>query len=92
MKNKIKTKEVEVLEFWNDTHRLTMLFQPIEEPEPEPELPAIPTGIILEWIADIPIPPEPVVPEIPINILLTEIVLSLPKIPTLINAKNYGQS
>jgi len=72
MKNKIKPREIEVLRFWNDTHNLTMLFEPIEEPEP--------------------IPPEPIVPAIPTNILLTEIVLSLPEIPTSINVKYYANS
>jgi len=89
MKKPIKTKEIEVLRFWNDTHRLTMLFEPIEEPEPpEPELPTIPTGIRLEWIADEPIPPEPVIPEIPTSILLKEIInlVPLPEIPIGINA------
>ena len=37
---KVKTTEVEIVKFWNDTHNLTMIFEPIIELEPE-----IPTNI-----------------------------------------------
>jgi len=61
MKKPIKTKEIEVLRFWNDTHRLTMLFEPIKEPEPippEPTVPEIPTNILLTEIV-LPLPKIP---------------------------------
>ena len=61
MKKPIKTKEIEVLRLWNDTHRLTMLFEPIEEPEPI--IPEIPTSILLKEIIEL-VP----LPEIPRNI------------------------
>ena len=45
---RIKTQQVEVLRFWNDSHKLTMIFEPIEETI------EIPTGIQVKLIPEIP--------------------------------------
>jgi len=58
MNKLIKTQENKVLIFWNDTHKLTMLFEPIEEPEPI--IPEIPTSILLKEIMNlVPLPKTP---------------------------------